>query len=71
MPPKTRLSSGGKGRTVYVEHGVWFDPGTRHIHVTIPGAGDGAHWSYGRSSPRYETYKRILQDSGRWPEDAG
>ncbi len=68
MPPKTRLPSRGK-HTVYVEHGVWYDAGTKHIHVTIPGA-DSAHWSYGRTSPRWNVYKAILQDAGRWPDDA-
>jgi hypothetical protein len=38
MLPRTRLSTGAKQRTVYVEHGVFYDVSTRHIHVTIPGA---------------------------------
>ncbi|MFI7609763.1 hypothetical protein ACIBP6_00815 [Nonomuraea terrae] len=43
-----RLRLSAKAKTVYVEHGVWFDDGTKSIHVTIPGA-EGAHWSYSRS----------------------
>lgn len=67
MPIRFRLSKGPK--TVYVEHGVWFDNGTKHIHVTIPGA-EGAHWSYSRTGDpqRYGIYKAILQSQGRWPE---
>jgi hypothetical protein len=70
MPPKTRLSTGGKQQTVYVEHGVWFDRGTRNIHVTIPGAEGSAHWSYGPNASQYTIYKAILQAEGRWPADA-
>ncbi len=73
MPIRLRLSKGPK--TVYVEHGVWFDTGTKHIHVTIPGAEEvagasGAHWSYSRTGDpqRYAIYKAILQSQGRWPE---
>ncbi len=36
MPAKVRESKGS--RTIYVEHGVWYDEGTKHLHVTIPGA---------------------------------
>ncbi|AWS45004.1 hypothetical protein [Streptosporangium sp. 'caverna'] len=73
MPIRLRLSS--KAKTVYVEHGVWFDSKTKHIHVTIPGAEEipgavGGHWSYSRNTDprRYAFYKAILQSQGRWPE---
>ncbi|QFG26072.1 hypothetical protein [Actinomadura sp. WMMB 499] len=72
MPPKTRLSTKGKQLTVYVEHGIWYDRGTRRIHVTVPGA-DGmgvAHWDCGPADKRWTLYKAILQEAGRWPEDA-
>ncbi|TDD45290.1 hypothetical protein E1286_24450 [Nonomuraea terrae] len=64
-----RLRLSAKAKTVYVEHGVWFDDGTKSIHVTIPGA-EGAHWSYSRSGDpkRYAIYKAILQSQERWPE---
>jgi len=35
MPMKYRLAKSGD-RTVYVEHGIWYDANTKHIHVTIP-----------------------------------
>jgi hypothetical protein len=38
MLARTRLSTGAKQRTVYVEHGVFYDVSTWHIHVTISGA---------------------------------
>lgn len=61
----TRLAKNGV-RTVYVEHGVWYDPGTKHIHVTC---GSG-HWSYARTHPRYALYQELLASHGRWPGDA-
>lgn len=70
MPPRTRLSTGGKQRTVYVEHGVFYDVSTRNIHVTIPGASGSAHWSYGRNDPKFKVYKEILKAAGRWPDGA-
>lgn len=47
MAMRSRPAERGE-RTIYVEHGVWYDHGTKHIHVTVPGC-EGAHWSYGRS----------------------
>ena len=70
MPPRTRLSTGGKQRTVYVEHGVFYDVSTRHIHVTIPGATGSAHWSYGPKDPKYQVYKEILKSENRCPAEA-
>lgn len=67
MAFKFRLSQRGE-RTVYIEHGVWYDPKTKHIHVTVPGA-EGAHWSYGRSDKKYPLYRAMLEEAGRWPED--
>lgn len=63
---KFRLAPKGE-HTVYIEHGVWYDHSTKHIHVTVPGA-KGAHWSYGKSDKRYLQYKAMLQEAGRWPE---
>lgn len=68
MGMKYRAAAKGE-RTIYVEHGVWYDAGTKHIHVTVPGV-EGAHWSYGKTHKRYEAYKAMLQEAGRWPEDA-
>lgn len=70
MPPRIRLRTGGNQRTVYVEHGVFYDTGTRNIHVTIPGAGGSAHWSYGPKDPKCQIYKEILKSQNRWPADA-
>jgi hypothetical protein len=42
-------------------------PGTKHIHVTVPGF-ERAHWSYGKTDMRYGLYKAMLEDAGRWPD---
>lgn len=73
MAIKVRLSEGGNRRTVYVEHGIWWNPSTRNIHVTIPGdANNRAHWSYSstKDPKKFAVYKQILVDAGRWPDDA-
>lgn len=58
-------------RTVYVEHGVWYDPKTKHIHVTLYRPRErAAHWSYSSKHPRYALYRAVLIDAGRWPEEA-
>lgn len=67
MTVKARPAQNGR-RTVYVEHGAWYDPGTKHIHVTIPGA-EGAHWSYGRAHPLFAVYAAVLALYGRGPDD--
>ena len=67
MAMRFRTAERGE-RTVYVEHGVWYDPKTKHIHVTVPGF-EGAHWSYGKSDKKYELYRGMLEESGRWPAD--
>ena len=66
-----RLAPNGE-RSIYVEHGVWYQPDTKHIHVTVPGAEGtkGAHWSYPRTSKEYAHYRALLQEAGRWPADA-
>jgi hypothetical protein len=66
-----RLAQKG-GRTIYVEHGIWYDAETKHIHVTIPTATNatGAHWSHARSHKRLPLYRAILEEAGRWPADA-
>ena len=69
MPMKYRLAEKGE-RTVYVEHGIWYDANTKHIHVTIPGRDGKAHWSYGKTHARSPIYKGILEEVGRWPTDA-
>jgi hypothetical protein len=68
---KIRLAQKGD-RTVYVEHGFWYDADTKHIHVTIPSATNhtGAHWSFARTHKRYAVYQAILKEAGRWPADA-
>lgn len=65
---KFRLAPKGD-RTVYIEHGVWYDGKTKHIHVTVPGA-ERAHWSYGKSDREYDIYRVMLEEAERWPEDA-
>jgi hypothetical protein len=67
---KYRLAEGGS-HTVYIEHGVWYDKNTGHIHVTVPVPGaKGAHWSYPRTDPKFAAYKAMLQEAGRWPAEA-
>lgn len=66
MAMKYRTAERGQ-RTIYVEHGVWYDHGTKHIHVTVPGI-EGAHWSYGKTDKKYALYKGMLQEAGRWPD---
>jgi hypothetical protein len=69
MAFKYRLAQRGE-RTVYIEHGVWYDAKTKHIHVTVPGA-EGAHWSYGKTDKKYPLYRAMLEEVDRWPVDAG
>lgn len=61
-----RLAAGGKQRTVYIEHGVFYDAETKHVHVT---AGN-SHWSYPRGTKEYDRYRDFLIQADRWPEDA-
>jgi hypothetical protein len=67
MAAKFRPAERGN-RTIYVEHGVWYDQDTKHIHVTIPGL-ERAHWSYGNGDKKYGLYRVMLQEAGRWPAD--
>ena len=60
---KYRLAQRGD-RTVYIEHGVWYDQGSKHIHVTVPGS-DGAHWSYSRTDKKFPLYRAMLEHVGR------
>lgn len=69
---KSRVAEKGD-RTVYVEHGIWYAPAEKRIHVTIPGAPDsarGAHWSFYEGTAMFEMYEAILRSVGRWPEEA-
>ena len=53
-------------RSIYVEHGVWYDPGTKHIHATLA----EHHWSYGRTTKQYAAYRALLIKHDRWPAGA-
>ncbi|GAA4717959.1 hypothetical protein GCM10023216_02690 [Isoptericola chiayiensis] len=68
MAMKYRVAERGE-RTIYVDHGVWYDANTKHIHVTVPGH-EGAHWSYGKSDEKYAMYRAMVEETGRWPENA-
>lgn len=70
MPPERVSAQGDKQRTVYVEHGVFYDTTTRNIHVTIPCASGSAHWSYGPQDAKYQIYQGIFKAENRWSADA-
>lgn len=60
-------------RTVYVRCGVWHDPETGRIHITVPGE-PRAHWSLreggdatGVTNDRqFRVFRSILKRQGRW-----
>jgi hypothetical protein len=58
MTLRIRLSEGGKQRTVYVEHGVFYDPDNRQIMVTVPKGSDTVLWSYRPKDPEYQITRR-------------
>lgn len=60
-----RVAPNGK-YSIYVEHGVWWDRGTKHIHVTM---GD-AHWSHPVTHKLFAHYREELIEHDRWPADA-
>lgn len=70
MTLRIRPSTGGKQRTVYVEHGVFYDQANREIMVTVPKGSDTAIWSYRPKDPEYQVYKEILKSQDRWPDGA-
>lgn len=69
MGNKQYPASRGK-RTVYAEHGVWYDPATKHIHVAMGGGSNDlvkSHLSYARGTKEYAVYEKLLAAHGRAP----
>lgn len=62
-----RMRHAPKGkRTVYIEHGVWWDSATKHIHITGP----AGHRSWSARDPMFPPYREALMAMNRWPADA-
>lgn len=59
-----RPAEGGSKRTVYVEHGIWYENGKVYVAV-----GDGGIWHRDPGTKEYAFYRDILIAMGRWPVD--
>jgi hypothetical protein len=65
-------ASKGSGKTVRINVGVWFDPKSGHIHLASAEAGIISTVSNDPNSKRYQPnlyrkLRRVLVDSGKWP----